>query len=288
MPGVDGGRDLVVEVVARQRGVVDLDVDLDLVLEPVLLEEGEHRRDVVVVLVLGRLHRLRLDEQRALEADRVLVLDHHVQEAAELIELAFHVGVEQRVVALASAPEDVVGATETVGGRQAVRDLGGRVLEHRRVGVGGGAGHEPRVRERVGRAPQQLGAACAPCGRRRRRSSRRGCGPIRRRWSPAGAMSVSWNEKNGAPSFSKNSNAAAIFNRAASIGSSAAAAPDAVARIPRPVERAGAEDVGAVPGEAVPVAHAEPEMLGHRSSRATTRSASYQRNASGLSESGPS
>ena len=36
---------------------------------------------------------------------------------------------------------------------------------------------------------------------------------------PAGAMSMSWNEKNGAPSFDTNSNAAAIFIFAASIGS---------------------------------------------------------------------
>ena len=37
--GVDRGRHLVVEVVARQRGVVDLDVDLDLVLEAVALRK---------------------------------------------------------------------------------------------------------------------------------------------------------------------------------------------------------------------------------------------------------
>jgi hypothetical protein len=30
------------------------------------------------------------------------------------------------------------------------------------------------------------------------------------------------------------------------------------------IERAGAEDVEAVPRERVPVAHAEPEVLGHR------------------------
>ena len=87
-PGVDGGGDLVGEVVARQRGVVDLDVDLDLVGQVVALQEGVDGGDVVVVLVLGRLARLRLEEDRAREPDALLVLDDHRQEAGELVELA--------------------------------------------------------------------------------------------------------------------------------------------------------------------------------------------------------
>ena len=51
-------------------------------------QERVHRRDVVVVLVLRRLERLRLDQDRALEPDRVLVLDDHVEEPAELVDLA--------------------------------------------------------------------------------------------------------------------------------------------------------------------------------------------------------
>ncbi len=82
------GRDLVLEAVAGERGVVGLDVDLDFLLEPVLLQEAEHGGDVEVVLVLGRLARLGLDQDRALEADLVLVLDDQLQEAAELLQLA--------------------------------------------------------------------------------------------------------------------------------------------------------------------------------------------------------
>ena len=81
-------RDLVVEAVAGQRGVVRLDVDPVLALEAVADEEAVDGRDVVVVLVLGRLHRLGLDEQLALEADLVLVLGDEVQEPGELLALA--------------------------------------------------------------------------------------------------------------------------------------------------------------------------------------------------------
>ena len=111
--------------------------------------------DVVVVLVLGRLHRLRLDQELAVEPDPVLVLGDEVQEPGELGALALEVGVEQRVVALAAAPQDVVLAAEALGHLEHVLDLRRGVGEDLRVGVGGGAGLVARVGEQVGRPPQQ-------------------------------------------------------------------------------------------------------------------------------------
>ena len=60
-PVRDGVGQLVVQRVAGERGVVGLDVQLELVLEAVSGEEAVERRRVEVVLVLGRLLRLRLD-----------------------------------------------------------------------------------------------------------------------------------------------------------------------------------------------------------------------------------
>ena len=81
----DGVGDLVVERMPGERRVVGLDVEAVLVLEPVPDEEAMDRRRVVVVLVLRRLHRLGLDEQRALEPDPVLVLGDEVEEPGELV-----------------------------------------------------------------------------------------------------------------------------------------------------------------------------------------------------------
>ena len=150
-----GERDLVVEAVAGERRVVRLDVDPVLALEPVLDQEAVHGLDVVVVLVLGRLHGLGLDQELALEAELVLVLDDEVEEAGELIALAPQVGVEQRVVALAAAPQDVVLAAEALGDLEHVLDLRRGVGEHLGIGVGRGARLVARVGEQVGGAPQQ-------------------------------------------------------------------------------------------------------------------------------------
>ena len=88
----------------------------------------------------------------------VLVLRDEVQEARQLVALAPEVRVEERVVALASAPEHVVLAAEPLGDLEHVLDLGRGVGEHLRVRVGRGAGLVARVGEQVGRAPQQTDA----------------------------------------------------------------------------------------------------------------------------------
>ena len=90
-----GVLDLVLEAVAGQGGVIDFDVELDLPFEPELAQEGVDGRRVEVVLVLGGLHGLGLDQERAREADLVLVLHDELHEATELLDLAAHVGVEQ-------------------------------------------------------------------------------------------------------------------------------------------------------------------------------------------------
>lgn len=65
--------DVVLVRVAGQRGVVGLDVELEVLREAVLVQEGHDRLGVVVVLVAGGLLGLGLDQELALEADLLLV-----------------------------------------------------------------------------------------------------------------------------------------------------------------------------------------------------------------------
>ena len=67
--------------------------------------------------------------------------------------------VQQRLVALASAPQHVVLAAEAMRHLEHVPHLRSRMGEDIGVGVGGRTGRVPRVREQVGGAPQQLHAA---------------------------------------------------------------------------------------------------------------------------------
>jgi hypothetical protein len=96
-----------------------------------------------------------------LKADVVLVLDHERQEAAQLVELALHVGVEQRLVALASAPERIALPFQVVGELECVLHLRGGVGEDFGIGIGRRAGHVAPVAGEVGHAPQHAHAAIA-------------------------------------------------------------------------------------------------------------------------------
>src|SRR5438046_3901835 len=96
------------KAVTRESRVVCLEVQAVFAGEVVAPQESHDRRGVVVVLMFRRLLRLWLDEQRSLEADAVLVLRDHCEEARELRLLAGQIGVEKRLVTFAAAPEDQV------------------------------------------------------------------------------------------------------------------------------------------------------------------------------------
>ena len=144
------------EAVAGQRGVVSLDVDFHFAFQTKLPQEAMHGGNVAVVLVLGWLVRLGFDQQLALEADAVLVLDHHLHEAPELLAFAREVGVEEGVVAFTAAPQHIVCATELLRRVHRAEYLGCCTREHLGVWVGGPARGVTRMAKEVGRAPQQL------------------------------------------------------------------------------------------------------------------------------------
>ena len=146
------------EGVPGERGVVDLDVELEIAEQAELAQEADHGRGVIVVLMLGRFAGLRLDEELALEALGAGVVAGDGEEAREILALAFHVGVEERHVALASAPENIVLAAERDGGVDGRFELRARAGEEREFRVGRRAVHVARMAEEIGRAPEQFHA----------------------------------------------------------------------------------------------------------------------------------
>ena len=124
------------------------------------MKEAVAGGDVEIVLVLGRLLGLGLDQDRSLETDLVLVLDHQRDKAAELIELAFHVGIEQRLIALAPAPEHVILAAEPMRHLERRPDLACGIDEHLWVRIGRRTRHIATVREEVSRSPQKAYLGC--------------------------------------------------------------------------------------------------------------------------------
>src|SRR5687767_8627658 len=97
-----------------QSGVIRFDIDLHILLEAVLEQKAVNGGGVEVILMLGRLVRFGLDENRALESDPVLVVNYESEESAHLVELSFEIGVQQGVIAFTASPHDVVLAPEAL------------------------------------------------------------------------------------------------------------------------------------------------------------------------------
>ncbi|KAJ8552584.1 hypothetical protein ON010_g9962 [Phytophthora cinnamomi] len=150
--------DVVLVVVARERRVVGLDVELEVVLQAVGVQEGDDRGGVVVVLVLHGLARLGLDEELEGGAQLLLVGHHELEEGGHVVQLHLHVGVEDALEALAAAPEDEVLAAQLERDLHGLLDARRRVREHLHVRVGAGAVHEAAVAEEVGGPPEALDA----------------------------------------------------------------------------------------------------------------------------------
>ena len=108
--------------------------------------------------MVHRFVRLGLDQDFALEADLVLVLDDHREETAKVFQLAREVCVQECVIAFAAAPQDIVFAAKPVRGFKAFADLADGAGGDFRVRVRQATGRIARMAEQVRGAPEQLRA----------------------------------------------------------------------------------------------------------------------------------
>ncbi len=108
--------------------------------------------------MLGRLHRLGLDQELSGEADRPGVIAGDDQHAGKVFLLPLHIGVQQAHIPFPSAPEDVVQSTELDVHIQALLDLNRCPGDDVEVGIGRRPVHVAGVGKHVGRVPKKLDA----------------------------------------------------------------------------------------------------------------------------------
>src|ERR1700722_10175216 len=144
--------------VTREGRMIRLDIHFYFVLQAKLHQETVNGRDIEIVLMLSRLRRLRLDQERALEAALVLVLHDHAKKTPQLVALALKVSVEERIVPFAAAPQHIIIAAQARSGFHCVEDLRRGKGEYIGIRIRGRPGRIARIREQVRRAPERLDA----------------------------------------------------------------------------------------------------------------------------------
>mmetsp|Transcript_64983 Transcript_64983/g.171937 ORF Transcript_64983/g.171937 Transcript_64983/m.171937 type:complete len:310 (-) Transcript_64983:408-1337(-) len=143
-------------VVAGQRGVVRLDVDLELSIETIGLEKANHRLCIVIVLMCRGFPGLRFDQELLCAPYLLLVVRSHFQKSGHVVQFCAHVGVQGCHEALTAAPEDVILGTELQAKVNCFLCLGARVGENVKARRGGGSVSVTRVAETVLGHPQTL------------------------------------------------------------------------------------------------------------------------------------
>ena len=158
-PQCNGRRNFMMERMAGERRVVSFNIQFNLFFQTKLFEEAVNGRGIIVILMLGRLLRFGLNQQRAFKADFMLMLHHQLHKAANLLTLLAQVGIQQGFIALATAPQNIVFTAQLMGGIHGGDHLGGRPAKYFRIRVGGRAGAVARVGKAVCGPPQKLHAA---------------------------------------------------------------------------------------------------------------------------------
>ncbi len=148
--------ELVHHFVTGQGRVIGLDVELEVGEQIVVPQEVQAGGCVGIILVFGWLLGFGLDIEGAAESDLFLVRDGHVQEPAEVVELALHVGVEQGRIAFTAAPERIAGPPELERDFHGLLDLGGSEGKNVEVGARRSPVQIAWVGEEIGGSPEQL------------------------------------------------------------------------------------------------------------------------------------
>ena len=94
---------------ACQRGMVDLDVDLKVLIQAIGTQEADNGLGILVILVLGGFHRLRLNQEGTLESLGTGIVAGSREHLGQVVLLALHLGVEQALIAFTATPKDVGG-----------------------------------------------------------------------------------------------------------------------------------------------------------------------------------
>ena len=149
---------LMLERVAGEGRMIGLEVELEMLVETVRLQEGNPGGNIEIILMLGGLHWLGLDQELPRETNGLGVIDRHMQERRQVFLFPLEIGIQQGFVAFPPAPEDIVLTPKLLGDLQCFLHLRRGIREHVGVRVRGCTAHIPRIGEKIGRAPEELHA----------------------------------------------------------------------------------------------------------------------------------
>src|SRR5690606_5835518 len=100
----------MLEGMSSQSSVVHFQIEFKVLIQTVMSQEADHSRRIIVILVLGWFHGLRLDQESPGETLLTAIISGHGEELGQMFRFPFHVCVEKGHIAFPAAPEYIVFA----------------------------------------------------------------------------------------------------------------------------------------------------------------------------------
>ena len=136
--------------------MICLDIQLEILFQPVFTQESKHGGGIKIILMLGRLFWLRLNIEISVVAFRTRILHRHLHQPCHVVQLQCHIGIQKRFITLSAAPEHVTFSAQFYGSVNGIFNLKRRAGKRIRKRRGSGAVHIAWIAEVVGGAPQQF------------------------------------------------------------------------------------------------------------------------------------
>src|SRR5699024_2435018 len=106
--GIGGYLKFMFKGVLGQDGMVHLNIDFKIFLQAIFIEKTDDRGCIEIVLVFGGLHRLWLNQESTLEAVSAAIIFSLMHKLCQMISFPLHICIEERHIALTSAPEHII------------------------------------------------------------------------------------------------------------------------------------------------------------------------------------
>lgn len=104
----EGKRKIMIERVKGKNGMEMIDIEIKIVLKKVKIEEEVKSREIVIIMMFGRIMRIGIDKDSEIEEDFVIVLKKEDKEKENMVELKRKIGIEKGLIELEKEKKKVI------------------------------------------------------------------------------------------------------------------------------------------------------------------------------------
>src|SRR5690606_15049288 len=144
---IDSYLKFMLEGMSSQSSVVHFQIEFKVLIQTVMSQEADHSRRIIVILVLGWFHGLRLDQESPGETLLTAIISGHGDELGQMFRFPFHIRIKERHIAFPTTPEHVVFAAQSNGGINGVLYLSSSIGYHIKIWIGRSTVHVAGIAE---------------------------------------------------------------------------------------------------------------------------------------------